>query len=400
MVVSKIPDKFHAVFFGKKDYYTQIEFLPATLKHVTMSYVEEIDDLRRLLKQKNPHLLFMDYEDSFIPVSTLSEIVALDYPDIINVAILSKKEDLADIYKSIEEGFIHFFLYKNSLPLEYQIVIKMAIKKFCDLVITQELVYKVKTNSQKLEAEVKKKTAALEEIILEKKNYFNFIVHELKGPLTAVKGSLDVLKEFENMGPAQKEEFLSLISFHFNEILRMVNSILDFSKSQDYRMELNPKYFSLNLLMEKIRRVFQIIARQKKIELVIDTPSYELEIRGDEEKLEMAFSNLIYNAIKYTDTGGVRVSFEKKTEGSLEHVLVCVKDTGRGIDVQEISQIFELYQRGKSSENVPGTGIGLYFTKNIIETHGGKIWCESEGEGKGSIFYVRIPFSIKDLKSS
>lgn len=391
MTLSKMPEKFQVVFFGGEDFYRKIFIQPAVLKNIVISYAQTIDDLRRILKGTKAHILFLDQEDSSLSVAKLSEILAIDYPGMINIAVIPSQENVSEIYSSIEEGFIHFYVFKNAPALEFQIMIKLAIKKFCDSIITQELIYKVKTYSQKLEEEVKKKTLQLEEIIQEKKNYFNFIVHELKGPLTAVKGAVEVLEDFENLSQNQKNDFLSMISFHYQEILRMVNSILDFSRSQDYEMELNLRPFSLNHLFAKIEKVFRIIAQKKKIELIFKNPESPLEIRGDEDKLDMAFSNLIYNAIKYTDQGSVKVFYEKDSGSVSDTVLFYVKDTGRGIERKEIRQIFDLYRRGKSSENIPGTGIGLYFTKNIIEAHGGKIWCESEGEDKGSSFFVRLP---------
>src|SRR3989344_1712856 len=130
-------------------------------------------------------------------------------------------------------------------------------------------------------------------------------------------------------------------------------------------------------------------AAESKLELSLSAPSEKIMIQGDADKLKQeVLQNLIGNAIKYTPKGFVKVAIEKK-EGS---VVISVKDSGLGISQELLPHLFgEFIREERIKKLVRGTGLGLFIARKVVEAHGGKIWAESDGEGKGSTFSVVLP---------
>jgi histidine kinase len=131
----------------------------------------------------------------------------------------------------------------------------------------------------------------------------------------------------------------------------------------------------------------------RKLQLVFEKPKEAFPIiNADKEKLRQVINNFVDNAIKYTQKGKVVVSLSK----TKKDLIVKVTDTGRGIATDQTENIFKKYDRGKTAaRNSSGLGLGLYVAKVVIEQHGGKIWAESKGEGKGSSFIFTIPIDTK-----
>jgi signal transduction histidine kinase len=146
-------------------------------------------------------------------------------------------------------------------------------------------------------------------------------------------------------------------------------------------------------MLLKIAEGLRKNAEAKGLAFEIKTPmDHSCVAIADCEQLTHAFKNLIDNSIKYTLSGGVYVTLAS----TAEHITLIVKDTGVGITDEDKQRLFTEGGKGKNSQkvNVESTGYGLYITKKIITTHNGKIWAESEGEGKGSTFHVEIPKKI------
>ena len=155
------------------------------------------------------------------------------------------------------------------------------------------------------------------------------------------------------------------------------------------------KPFSISKLVGEIVNRFEDAATQKNIRLSSDVPSKDpLMLEGDKEKIGVALSNLVQNAITFTDPGG---QIGIKAEASNEYVKVYVVDTGIGIPAEDVERVFDrFYQAGSIvSGQKSGTGLGLSICRGIIQAHGGKIWVESK-PGEGSKFTFSLPVSRKD----
>jgi len=133
-----------------------------------------------------------------------------------------------------------------------------------------------------------------------------------------------------------------------------------------------------------------LIAKEKNIYLKFQGPEESLpEIFLDKEKIRQAIMNILDNAIKYTEQGGITIKLQK-TDHKLR---ITISDTGDGMSQEEISHLFTSFTRGKAGTRlwVEGAGLGLYIAKKFIEMHNGRIWAESSGKGNGSIFHIEIP---------
>jgi len=194
------------------------------------------------------------------------------------------------------------------------------------------------------------------------------------------------------VGPVSEEQKKWLVKMEAgtHNLLDLINDFLDLSKIEAGRIELVKEEVDLVPLIQSSLDNYLILAQDKKLSLRSSIAQGLLPIQADPRRLDQVFSNLLSNALKFTPEGGaieVGASAENGTE-----VKVWVKDSGVGISAEEIGQIFEKYRQsssGKTSDQ-KGTGLGLVICKMIVETHGGKIWVESQ-EGKGSTFFFTLP---------
>jgi len=217
--------------------------------------------------------------------------------------------------------------------------------------------------------------------------------HHLRTPLTALKGYLSMVIEgdFGKVSPTIKEK-LSFCFISTNRLIKLVNEFLDVSKFQLGRNVFDLKEASLDVILQEAFDEVKPEAEKKKIYLRLEKPAEITEkIMADPIKLGEAFYNLIDNAVKYTEKGGVTVNLQKMSNQILR---ITIVDTGIGMTPEEVKNVFgRQFERGKEAKKVYalGRGIGLYIAANIIKAHNGKVWAESPGPSKGSMFYVELP---------
>ncbi|MFM2414477.1 MAG: hypothetical protein RI911_170, partial [Candidatus Parcubacteria bacterium] len=168
-----------------------------------------------------------------------------------------------------------------------------------------------------------------------------------------------------------------------------IEDFLSVSRIDQGRMVYDMSTFDIKKLTAEVYSELKPSAERKSLSLVFDAPQDEFMIEADYGKLKHVISNLVDNAIKYTQEGWVKVVVTK----SGQSVQVKVSDSGVGIPSDEIGRLFDKFvrARGASGVNVSGTGLGLYVAKQMIEAQKGKVWAESEGEGKGSTFIAEMP---------
>jgi signal transduction histidine kinase len=248
-----------------------------------------------------------------------------------------------------------------------------------------------------LKKEVKKATTKLREANTQlkeldklKDEFISVASHELRTPLTSLRGYLWMsIKESKNL-PLKVKNYLDR-AFHSSEqVINLTNDILDVSKIEGNKFELIPSEFNLTDLIIEVKDEFANKAKEKHLSLeYIDHQSHF--VRADESKIRRVLVNLIGNAIKFTPEKG-RIHIYVQEDGQM--VVVSVKDTGIGISENNIPKMFKKFgqiDRTLSTSNQePGTGLGLYICKNIIELSQGKIWVNSE-LNKGSTFSFTLP---------
>lgn len=226
-----------------------------------------------------------------------------------------------------------------------------------------------------------------------KETFISVLSHEIRSPINAVIGISRVLME-ENPTPAQLEN-LNILKFSSENLLKLVNDILDFTKIETGNMQLESAAVNLKQLARQTLHTvsFKLENKDLKLNLALDPAIPEL-VLADSTRLYQIMMNLLGNAVKFTTKGEVKLSLDLEKEDQ-ESVLIkfCVSDTGIGIPHDRIKSIFEVYSQASSdtTRKYGGTGLGLTITQKLIELHQSAIEVKSE-PGKGSDFYFRISF--------
>ncbi|MDD5691741.1 MAG: ATP-binding protein [Candidatus Omnitrophica bacterium] len=217
--------------------------------------------------------------------------------------------------------------------------------------------------------------------------------HELRTPLNAIIGFAEVLQDqyFGQLNEKQRK-YVDNINTSGRHLLGLINDILDLSKVEAGKMELEPEKLSLKKdVLEPSLVLLQEKCLKHNIRLSLDVaPQADIDISADPKKLKQIMFNLLSNAAKFTpDGGGVEVNAKRSAADFIE---ISVKDTGIGIKPEDLSKLFQTFSQIESTltKTVEGTGLGLALTKKLVELHGGKIRVESEF-GKGSRFIFTIP---------
>ena len=227
---------------------------------------------------------------------------------------------------------------------------------------------------------------ALEEANRMKTAFLSDASHELKTPLAAMSGyAQNAEMELVNSGDtAIVQEDLKRISSEANRMALMVTQILDATRIEEGRMVLELAPCDLEKLVRETVETYFAVLNKNNNKLALRIPLELPQIKADSSRLQRVFVNLISNALKHTKNGTILVKAEKEDN----FIKATVRDTGIGIPEEDMPHIWERYYKGKHSET--GTGLGLYICKFIIESHGGKIWAESEA-GKGTSFMFTLP---------
>ena len=213
------------------------------------------------------------------------------------------------------------------------------------------------------------------------------VTHELRTPLTAVKGYLEGL--MDGVLPADPETYEQIHS-EIDRLQRLVNDLQELSRVEAGAFQLNLAPVPPERLIERIQSTFGRQFEDKNIQLVTDVETGLPNLFVDKDRIIQVLTNLAGNALQYTPNGG-KVSISVRREKS--EILFAVKDTGIGISTEQLTFIFNRFYRTDKSRNRAsgGSGIGLTIAKALVQAHQGKIWAESNGEGKGSTFSFLIP---------
>ena len=228
-----------------------------------------------------------------------------------------------------------------------------------------------------------------------RQKFISDISHEFQTPLTAIQGFANILKE-EDLPKEQRQKYADIILFQSKRLSTLSKNMLQLTLLEREDVELE---FTTYSIVEQLDRVISTQENQailKDIEIQFEQPRKDIMIYGDEQRLEQVWINLISNAIKYTDNGGLVTVSVKKTARDVE---VSIEDTGHGMSKEVISHIFERFYREEKARSVEGNGLGLSIVKSIVDLHHGNIDVISQVD-VGSTFIVRLPSERKfiDLK--
>ncbi|HUN64809.1 MAG TPA: ATP-binding protein [Bacteroidota bacterium] len=224
-----------------------------------------------------------------------------------------------------------------------------------------------------------------------KSDFMAAVSHEFRTPLTSINMSVDILRQ-KILGPLtdKQEEMLTASKQDCERLTKLVRDLLQLSKLESGSMELREDLLDIRAVVESAIHSYTLPFREKGVALAVTAPERLPRFIGDEQQFSWVISNLVGNALRYTDAGGrVDIILRGDTENFLT---VHVRDTGRGIAPEYLGKIFDKFVQVKETfDSTPGSvGLGLSIAKEIIEMYGGKIWVEST-PGKGSVFSFQLP---------
>ena len=244
--------------------------------------------------------------------------------------------------------------------------------------------------NENLEKKVKERTSEIEKILKQKEDFIWQLSHDLKSPLTPLVGLISVFED-EVKDPRQKE-LVSIMKRNIDYMKNLVSKTLEFERlgspkvKPDFQ-EVKPFEIINDIILSK-----EYVSKEKKIRIENNIDK-KLVLNVDQLQFRELFDNLITNAIKFTSENGL-IKIDAKP--CKESIVFSVSDNGIGMTKKQIDHVFdEFYKVDSSRHELGSTGLGLPICKRIVEKHGGRIWVESPGKGKGSTFFVEIPFGLR-----
>ncbi len=268
----------------------------------------------------------------------------------------------------------------NTIPIEVNIAPFVKENEFAGMVLTVRDI----TERRRIEDELKKSERL-------KTEFMNIAAHELKSPVTPIKGYLDLIISDKNTSKKIKD-WAKVSLRNAERLLGLVNDILDVSRLDTDTMRFEMEKLNTVEILDEIVEDMKPVIENKNIKFISQIPKTLPSIMGDRFRLSQVLKNLFVNAIKFTDNGSISIITEKKND----HILIKIIDSGIGISKDEVKKVFNKFYQAYTGDDRKneGTGLGLFICKEIIEKHGGTIWVEST-LGKGSTFYIKLPYLHK-----
>jgi signal transduction histidine kinase len=213
------------------------------------------------------------------------------------------------------------------------------------------------------------------------------LAHELKSPLASIEGATETLLIHNSQASSDLSknfDYLHIIQRNTERLNLFVHDLLKIAQIQDDAVVLNKKNIDLSNVVSDVVTTFQHLADQKNVKIVMIN-TQDTSVEADEAKIRQVVSNLMSNALKFTPSGSITISTNKHNN----YISCTVDDTGDGISAADMKRVFTRFFHGIKSAK--GTGLGLAIAKAWVEAHEGKIWAETEGEGKGTKIIFTLP---------
>jgi two-component system phosphate regulon sensor histidine kinase PhoR len=359
---------------------TSINMLAQNLQEMVKAQEIQRDRLTTLIENIGAGLILIDSRGYI-------NLINKGYIDIFHI----KHEEYLDklYYQVIENEEINFIVaevFRTEQKISRQLMIPLMIERRYFVIYGVPI---IGTNSVwKGVLLVFHDITELKKLEQVRKDFVANVSHELKTPITSIKGFTETLLDGAMENKETLEAFLSIILKESNRLQTLILDLLELSKIEQHGFKLNIQKLDLLHLLNEVIEILKCKAKEKNIKLEITCSRAHVKIEGDLDRLKQVFINLINNAIAYTPKDGeVKVILQEQED----NVRVYVKDTGVGIEKEEIPRIFERFYRvdRARSRNSGGTGLGLAIVKHLVEAHHGNIIVNS-AIGKGSEFIIEL----------
>jgi PAS domain S-box-containing protein len=268
----------------------------------------------------------------------------------------------------------------NFIPIEVNLAPLKKNNKFAGMVCTIRDI----TERRIVEDELKKSERL-------KTEFMNIAAHELKSPVTPIKGYLDLIISDKNTSE-QIKGWAKISLRNAERLLKLVNDILDVSRLDTDTMRFEMEKLDTVEILNEISEDMKAVVEGKGLKFISNIPKDLPSIMGDRFRFSQVLKNLFVNSVKFTDNGSISIDAKKEND----YILISVNDTGIGISKNELKKIFNKFYQAYTGDDRKneGTGLGLFICKEILKKHNAEIWAESE-LGKGSQFYIKLPYIHK-----
>lgn len=340
--------------------------------------------------------LFLPWFDSYEyiwlgPPFTLIMVISIGYA-IIKHHLFNEKVIATEI---LTFSLIFFILIRTiiSETLQEQLIngVLLLVVTIVGILLIRSVIKEVETREkiEKLAEELKHANVRLKKLDKQKSEFVSMASHQLRAPIASLKGYSSMILE-GSYGPVSSKvkEVVARLFTSSDSLAFIINDFLNLSRIERGKIEYSFSKNNVETLLETAVNQVKPSAKENglKLSLFVNTGNYEAIVDG--EKLNQTFLNIINNSIKYTPKGSIDVKLSTKEK----KIFIEISDTGIGIAKEDLSKLFKKFARldHANSVNVKGTGLGLFLAKEIITAHKGKVWVESEGEGKGSTFFIEL----------
>ncbi|WP_119066018.1 hybrid sensor histidine kinase/response regulator [Aggregatilinea lenta] len=371
-------------------------------RQYTVHVAHSADEGYRLMAELPVDVIISDQRMPGMTGAEFFKKVKGEFPDAIRL-LLTGYADIEAVIAAINDGNVFRYITKPWDPVELETIVAQAFERYDLIVQNRALMRELQEANTRLERRVTERTAELEDAnerlvqLNELKNEFMGIAaHDMRTPLTVIKGIASMLLVRQNIPPEMREEYMQMILDSVQDMLNLLNDLLSISEIESGKLTLRPQEVEPDAYVKRVAQLNRPLAENKDIQIVTDLAPDLPHMRFDPERVQQVFNNLLSNAFKFSNprtTVTIRA-----VQGDDDTVVFSVIDQGQGIPASEVDQIFEAFQRSstRATAGESSTGLGLAICRRIVELAGGKIAVESE-LGKGSRFYFTLPYAPEQV---
>jgi two-component system sensor histidine kinase VicK len=346
---------------GVLDYLIEASSKKGAIVIIVCPLSEENSEIVKSISERAPDIRILNYDNA----SSHSGLLIVDRAKLMRFEL---KEPKAEEFSEA----IGFIIYSNS---------KASVessKSFFELLWNERIQQENLKEYEKLKEADKMKT-----------EFINVAAHELRTPVQPILGLSEVLRS--KINDIEQLSYLDVINRNAKRLLQLANDILDVTKIESQSLRLTKETFALQELVASIVNEYDEIIKRSNINIKLryisnsERGNKPILVEADRGRISQVISNLISNALKFTQEGSIIITSEIKDDENA--IVVSVKDTGAGIDSEILPKLFTKF----ASKSFAGTGLGLYISKSIVGEHGGKIWAQNNADGNGATFYFSLP---------